>query len=96
MAKSSGKIVQILGGVVDVEFPPDELPEIFDALEIPQENGKSIILEVEKHIGNNWVRCVAMDSTDGLKRGMLVHSLGKPISVPVGINTLGRVFNVIR
>ncbi len=95
MAKSSGKIVQILGGVVDVEFPPDELPEIFDALEIPQENGKSIILEVEKHIGNNWVRCVAMDSTDGLKRGMLVHSLGKPISVPVGINTLGRVFNVL-
>ena len=95
MAKSSGKIVQILGGVVDVEFPPEELPEIFDALEIPQEEGKSIILEVEKHIGNNWVRCVAMDSTDGLKRGMIVHSLGKPISVPVGKNTLGRVFNVL-
>ena len=69
MAKATGRIVQVLGGVVDVEFPADELPVIYHALEIPRENQAPMILEVQKHIGHNWVRCVAMDATDGLQRG---------------------------
>jgi F-type H+-transporting ATPase subunit beta len=95
MAKTTGHIVQILGGVVDVEFPPEGLPEIYDAVEIPRDGANPLILEVEKHLGNNWVRCVAMDATDGLQRGMNAISTGIPIKVPVGIMTLGRVFNVL-
>ncbi|HSF80028.1 MAG TPA: F0F1 ATP synthase subunit beta [Anaerolineales bacterium] len=93
MAK--GRIVQVLGGVVDVEFPPDELPEIYEAIEVPRDGDSPLVLEVEKHLGNNWVRCVAMDTTDGLQRGREAISSGKPISVPVGQETLGRVFNVL-
>jgi F-type H+-transporting ATPase subunit beta len=95
MAKTTGHIVQILGGVVDVEFPPEGLPEIYDAVEIPRDGANPLILEVEKHLGNNWVRCVAMDATDGLQRGMNAISTGIPIKVPVGMMTLGRVFNVL-
>jgi F-type H+-transporting ATPase subunit beta len=95
MAKTTGHIVQILGGVVDVEFPPEGLPEIYDAIEIPRDGANPLILEVEKHLGNNWVRCVAMDATDGLQRGMNAISTGIPIKVPVGMMTLGRVFNVL-
>ena len=95
MAKTTGHIVQILGGVVDVEFPPEGLPEIYDAVEIPRDGANPLILEVEKHLGNNWVRCVAMDATDGLQRGMTAISTGIPIKVPVGMMTLGRVFNVL-
>jgi len=95
MTKVPGQIVQILGGVVDVEFPADALPQIYDAVEVPLDNGKQLILEVEKHIGNDWVRCVGMDSTDGLQRGMTVYATGKPIQVPVGEITLGRVFNIL-
>lgn len=95
MTKVAGRIVQILGGVVDVEFPSESLPEIYDAVEVPLNDGKVLVLEVEKHIGNNWVRCVGMDSTDGLLRGMTVYAAGEPIKVPVGEITLGRVFNVL-
>jgi len=95
MTRGTGRIVQILGGVVDVEFPPDDLPEIYDAVEIPRQGGSSLILEVQKHLGNNWVRCVAMDSTDGLQRGLPAINSHAPIRVPVGPQTLGRIFNVL-
>jgi F-type H+-transporting ATPase subunit beta len=95
MAKATGRIIQILGGVVDVEFPAGELPNIFDALEIPQNGDDPIILEVQNHLGDNSVRCVAMDTTDGLQRGLKVVGTGAPIQVPVGLPTLGRVFNVL-
>ncbi len=89
-----GKVVQVQGAVVDVEFRPEDMPEIYDALEIGQ-NGHKLVLEVQQHLGDNWVRCVAMDSTDGLSRGTPVTATGAPISVPVGSATLGRIFNVL-
>jgi F-type H+-transporting ATPase subunit beta len=92
---TKGKVVQILGGVVDVEFPPEQLPEIYEAIEVPRDGQPAMILEVQKHLGNNWVRCVAMDSTDGLQRGVAAYGTGAPIKVPVGSETLGRVFNVL-
>ncbi len=95
MAKATGRITQIQGGVVDVEFPEGVLPEIFEALEIRQDGDEPLVLEVQKHLGHNWVRCVAMDTTDGLQRGVEVHATGAPIMVPVGDPTLGRVFNVL-
>ena len=93
--RGTGRVVQILGGVVDVEFPPNQLPDIYDAVEVPREGEESLVLEVEKHLGENWVRCVAMDSTDGLQRGVPVYNTGAPIKVPVGPETLGRVFDVL-
>ncbi|MGB9672868.1 MAG: F0F1 ATP synthase subunit beta [Anaerolineales bacterium] len=95
MNEKKGRVVQVLGGVVDVEFPPDQLPEIYEALEVPREDKEPLVLEVQKHLGNNWVRCVSMDSTDGLQRGAFAYSTGNPIMVPVGLETLGRVFNVL-
>lgn len=95
MAEATGRVVQVLGGVVDVEFPPEGLPEIYDAVEVPREGDDPLVLEVEKHLGNNWVRCVAMDSTDGLQRGLQAIATGTSIKVPVGPTTLGRVFNVL-
>jgi len=95
MADVTGQVVQILGGVVDVEFPAGRLPNVYEALEVPRAGQLPLILEVQKHLGNNWVRCVAMDSTDGLQRNLPAHSLGTPIKVPVGPTTLGRVFNVL-
>ena len=95
MARVTGQVVQVLGGVVDVEFPAGQLPDVYDALEVPREGQLPLVLEVQKHLGNNWVRCVAMDSTDGLQRNLPVYSLGAPIKVPVGPSTLGRVFNVL-
>jgi F-type H+-transporting ATPase subunit beta len=92
---AEGRIVQILGGVVDVEFPAEQLPEIFEALDVPREGKTPMVLEVQKHLGNHWVRTVAMDATDGLRRGAPAFSTGAPISVPVGPETLGRVFNVL-
>ena len=89
-----GRIVQVMGPVVDVEFPPDQLPEIYNGLEIPRDGGK-LVVEVQNHLGNDWVRTVAMDSTDGLRRGMEVIDTGVPITMPVGPNTLGRIFNVL-
>jgi F-type H+/Na+-transporting ATPase subunit beta len=95
MAKATGRVIQIQGSVVDVEFPSGELPEIFEALEIPRENGGKLVLEVEKHLGSDRVRCVSMDTTDGLQRGLPTTATGAPILVPVGLATLGRIFNVL-
>ncbi len=91
MAK--GKVEQVIGTVVDVEFPPEELPALFNAIEIPVD-GDKIVLEVQQHVGNNWVRCVALTPTDGLQRGIEAIDTGAPIAVPVGRCTLGRLFNV--
>jgi len=95
MPETKGRIVQILGGVVDVEFPAELLPEIYEALLVDRLDRPPLTLEVQKHLGNNWVRCVAMDTTDGLQRGLSVRATGKPIQVPVGPMTLGRIFNVL-
>jgi F-type H+-transporting ATPase subunit beta len=95
MAKSTGRVVQIQGGVVDVAFPEGELPEVYEALVIDRQDQSPLILEVQKHLGDNWVRTVAMDTTDGLQRGVDVRSTGAPIMVPVGPATLGRIFNVL-
>jgi len=92
MAK--GKVAQVIGTVVDIEFPPEELPALFNAIEIPRD-GDNIVLEVQHHIGNNWVRCLSLTSTDGLERGVEAIDTGAPISVPVGQATLGRLFNVM-
>ena len=90
-----GKISQIMGAVVDVEFTEGKLPEIMNALEIERLNDDNLVLEVAQHLGESTVRTVAMDSTDGLVRGHAVKDLGKPISVPVGDKVLGRLFDVI-
>jgi F-type H+-transporting ATPase subunit beta len=95
MAKGTGRVVQIQGGVVDVAFPDGELPEVYEALVIDRQDQTPLILEVQKHLGNNWVRTVAMDTTDGLQRGVAVDTTGAPIMVPVGPATLGRIFNVL-
>ena len=91
---SKGHVVQVMGPVVDVEFPTGDLPDIYDAVEIPRDGGR-LVAEVQQHLGNDWVRCVAMDATDGLRRGMEAINTGRPISVPVGPATLGRIFNVL-
>jgi F-type H+-transporting ATPase subunit beta len=95
MAKAIGRVTQIQGSVVDVEFPEGELPDVFEALEIPRGSGGPLVLEVEKHLGLNRVRCVSMDTTDGLQRGLPATATGSPIMVPVGPATLGRIFNVL-
>ena len=94
MADNQGTVTQVLGNVVDVEFPAGELPDIFDAVEVPREDEDNLILEVELHLGESAVRTVAMDSTDGLARGAAAYATGQPIAVPVGEPTLGRIFNV--
>src|SRR5512136_3135408 len=91
MAK--GKVVQVIGTVVDMEFPPDALPAIYNGIEVPLDGGK-IVLEAQHHIGNNWVRAVALTPTEGLMRGAEAIDMGTPITVPVGQATLGRLFNV--
>jgi F-type H+-transporting ATPase subunit beta len=91
MAK--GRVVQVIGTVVDVEFPPDELPALFNSIEITTEEGK-ITLEAEEHIGNNWVRCLSLAPTDGLARGTEAVDTGEQITVPVGRASLGRLFDV--
>ncbi|MGD2058965.1 MAG: F0F1 ATP synthase subunit beta [Anaerolineales bacterium] len=96
MAGALGRVVQVQGAVVDCEFPRGELPEIFEAVEIPREDqDQPLVLEVQRHLGNSTVRTVAMDSTDGLKRGIEARATGSPILVPVGEPTLGRVFDVL-
>ncbi len=94
MTQNKGTISQIIGVVVDVKFA-DKLPDLFNALEITNDTGKRLVLEVQQHLGNNIVRTVAMSTTDGLQRGMEVVDTGGPIVVPVGPETLGRMFNVI-
>jgi F-type H+-transporting ATPase subunit beta len=95
MAQAKGTVVQIQGGVVDCEFPPGELPEIYDAVEVEREGELPLILEVQSHMGDHQVRTVAMDTTDGLRRGSIAEATGGPIRVPVGEASLGRVFNVL-
>jgi F-type H+-transporting ATPase subunit beta len=92
MAK--GKIAQVIGTVVDIAFPPDALPALFNAIEIDAGGGK-IVLEAQEHVGNNWVRCLALSPTDGLQRGMEATDTGKALAVPVGKATLGRLFNIL-
>ena len=91
---AEGRIVQIVGAVVDVEFPPDDLPPLYNALELDTDAGDSVVLEVEQHIGDSTVRCVSMRPTEGLRRGTVVRDTDGPIRVPVGPETLGRVFDV--
>lgn len=95
MANANGRVVQILGGVVDVEFSEGNIPELFEAITVDREGREPLVLEVQKHLGDSWVRTVAMDSTDGLQRGVPARSTGAPITVPVGPATLGRIFNVL-
>jgi len=99
---ATGKVIQITGPVLDVEFPPGDLPAIYNALEIkrPRKSGSTgdydtLVVEVQQHLGNNWVRAVAMSTTDGLARGLDAVDTGAPITVPVGAATLGRVFDVL-
>ena len=95
MAKDSkGKVVQVIGTVVDVEFPAEELPAIYSALELDN-SGEKLVLEVEQHVGNSWARCLALGATEGLARGTEVIDTGAPISVPVGKASLGRLMNVL-
>ncbi|NNJ67503.1 MAG: F0F1 ATP synthase subunit beta, partial [Boseongicola sp.] len=93
MANAKGKVTQVIGAVVDVQFH-DDLPEFLHALE-PDNNGNTLVLEVAQHLGENTVRAIAMDATEGLVRGQEVTDIGEPISVPVGNATLGRILNVV-
>jgi F-type H+-transporting ATPase subunit beta len=96
---SDGKVLQVMGPVVDVEFPPGELPEIYTALTLTNASlsdaSDNLVIEVAQHLGENGLRCIAMDSTDGLVRGQVVKNTGNPILVPVGDATLGRIMNVV-
>jgi F-type H+-transporting ATPase subunit beta len=97
MAQSIGKIVQVIGPVIDIRFDAEnnKLPNILDALEVTRENGQIVILECQQHIGEDTVRAISMDSTDGLRRGMPVVATGKPITMPIGDQVKGRLFNVV-
>lgn len=94
MAQNIGHIVQIIGAVLDVKFTPENLPELYNAIEITKQDGEKLTVEVAQHLGDDVVRCIAMSATDGLVRGMEAVDTGAPISVPVGDATLGRIFNV--
>jgi F-type H+-transporting ATPase subunit beta len=94
-AGSTGRVIAITGPVVDIEFPQGQLPAIFNAVEIAREGQDALVVEVQQHLGNNWVRTVAMTTTDGLARGTEATDTGGPIAVPVGPATLGRVFDVL-
>ena len=94
MAKNIGHIVQIIGAVLDIRFATENLPKLYNAIEIPREGRETLIVEVAQHLGDDIVRCIAMSATDGLIRGAEVYDTGNPITVPVGDATLGRIFNV--
>ncbi|MCA1954139.1 MAG: F0F1 ATP synthase subunit beta [Anaerolinea sp.] len=95
MNDANGRVTQVQGSVVDVYFPEEDLPEIYEALEVIRPGESELILEVQRHLGESQVRCVSMDTTDGLPRGLQVRRTHHPILVPVGPQTLGRVFNVL-
>ena len=97
MAEIKGKVIQVIGPVVDITFEGtgDDLPNIHDALEIQRKDNNLLIVECQQHIGENTIRCIAMDSTDGLTRGMEALVTGSPIKVPVGEQVRGRLVNVI-
>ena len=92
--RHTGEVVQVMGPVLDVRFAHDELPALLNAIEI-EHNGKGLIVEAAQQIGDDTVRCIAMDSTDGLVRGAKAYDTGGPITVPVGEECLGRVFNLL-
>jgi F-type H+/Na+-transporting ATPase subunit beta len=94
-AAAEGKVVQIIGTVLDIEFPPDHLPAINNAVNVHRDDGSILVTEVQQHLGNNWVRCLAMDTTDGLRRSARAVDVGHAISIPVGEAALGRMFNVL-
>lgn len=94
MAQNIGHVVQIIGPVLDIKFTPNNLPALYNAIEITRENGEKLVVEVAQHLGDDVVRCIAMSATDGLVRGIEAVDTGAPISVPVGTATLGRIFNV--
>src|SRR5919201_3765231 len=100
MAQAQGTIVQSIGAVIDIEFPREEMPKVYDAL-VLEESGdgglveQGLTFEVEQQLGDGVVRCIALGSSDGLRRGMKVRGTGEPISVPVGNGTLGRIMNVL-
>ena len=91
----TGLVVQVIGTVVDVEFPPGQLPALFNAVRITMDNGTVVVSEVQQHLGNNRARCLAMDATEGMRRGNSVEDTGESITVPVGEVALGRLFNVL-
>ena len=93
--KNKGKITQIIGAVLDIRFDEGKLPQINEAIIIPTRDGGELTVEVAQHLGDDTVKCIAMGPTDGLVRGMEAVATGAPISVPVGENTLGRIFNVL-
>ncbi|MBP3461981.1 MAG: F0F1 ATP synthase subunit beta [Tyzzerella sp.] len=93
--KNIGKITQVIGAVLDVKYPESNLPKINEAIEVTRKDGSKLVVEVAQHLGDDIVRCIAMGPTDGLVRGMDAVATGAPISVPVGENTLGRIFNVL-
>ncbi|MBQ8558648.1 MAG: F0F1 ATP synthase subunit beta [Tyzzerella sp.] len=93
--KNIGKITQVVGAVLDVKYAESKLPEINEAIEVTRKDGSKLVVEVAQHLGDDIVRCIAMGPTDGLVRGMDAVATGAPISVPVGENTLGRIFNVL-
>ena len=93
--KNIGKITQIIGAVLDIKFAEGKLPEINEAINVRHENGELLVVEVAQHLGDDTVRCIAMGPTDGLVRGMDAEATGAAITVPVGENTLGRIFNVL-
>ena len=93
--KNIGKITQVIGAVLDLKFSEGKLPEINEAVEITTKEGGKLVVEVAQHLGDDTVRCIAMGPTDGLVRGMDAVATGKSISVPVGEETLGRIFNVL-
>ncbi len=90
-----GKITQIIGAVLDIKFSQGKLPDINEAIDITAKDGSRLVVEVSQHLGDDTVRCIAMGSTDGLVRGMDAAATGAPITVPVGEETLGRIFNVL-
>ena len=92
MAQVQGKIVQCIGAVVDVEFPRDQMPKVYDALKM---DGSALTLEVQQQLGDGVVRTIALGSSDGLRRGMIVQNTAAPIMVPVGKATLGRIMDVL-
>src|SRR5210317_1510302 len=89
---SSGKVVQVIGAVIDVEFPRDSVPKVYDALKVPE---RDLTLEVQQQLGDGVVRAIAMGSSEGISRGLSVNNTNAPISVPVGIETLGRIMDVL-
>ena len=97
MSANFGTVTQVIGPVIDVSFEggKENIPPIYNALKVVRDNGEELILEVEQHIGEDTVRCVAMESTDGLRRGVKVEDLGRPIAVPTGNQVKGRLLNVI-